>query len=76
MKGQLTLVLEMKMKLEFIQVNPDGRSRILNHFYPRTSLVGGYFSDGQDLARNNLTVRNGSYREVYIRNLRLGREIF
>ena len=41
MKGQLTLVLEMKMKLEFIQVNPDGRSRILDHFYTPIPVVLG-----------------------------------
>ena len=34
MKGQLSLVLEMKMKPETIQVNLDGRSRTLTHFYP------------------------------------------
>jgi len=26
--------LEMKKELEFIQVNLDGRSRTLDHFYP------------------------------------------
>jgi hypothetical protein len=33
MKGYLGSALEMKMELEFVEVNPDGRSRTLDHFF-------------------------------------------
>jgi hypothetical protein len=35
MKGELSFVFEIKMELEFIQVNLEGRPRTFNHFYPR-----------------------------------------
>jgi hypothetical protein len=34
MQGELRSALEMKVELEFIQVNLEGRVRISNHFYP------------------------------------------
>ena len=34
MKGYLSSALGMKMELEFIQVNMNGRSRTLDHFHP------------------------------------------
>ena len=34
MKGQLSLAFDMKMKLEIIQIDPDGGSRTLHDFLP------------------------------------------
>jgi hypothetical protein len=45
MKGQLNLAFEMKMKLEIIQIDPDGGSRTFHYFLPYIfdDFVGSHF---------------------------------
>ncbi len=44
MEGYLGSALETKMELEFVEVNPDGRSRTLDHFHsPPPVVTQGFF---------------------------------
>jgi len=46
MKGQLGSALEVKMELEFVEVNSDGRSRTLDHFHPPAPVITQGFFKG------------------------------
>jgi hypothetical protein len=47
----------MKMELEFIQVNLDGRSGTFDHFHPHRPGCGAGFLRQLGIVENNLTVR-------------------
>ena len=62
MKGYLRSAPGLKMELEFVEVNPDGRSRTLDHFsFPRPPLVTLGFSKDFQQSENNRTVLTMHY---------------
>jgi len=62
----MSFVSEVKMELEFIQVNLNGGFRTLDHFSPTEADCKSGFFSGLELI---LKKYDGPYRHIYIREV-------
>ena len=70
MKSQLNSVLEMKVELELIQVNLNGRFRNFDHFSPAGSRRSPKLFLRLEILRKKC---DGPYRHIYIRKFIIAR---